>query len=158
MRTLSLTLLTLLLSASVVAAEQPHRVWLKYLAGSWKYDNGRGGGGEFEWKLVAGGNALIGTGKASNGIEDAWAFGWDARELSIVSDWFTAADQHARVSYRIVDDQTISGPAVVTEASGITKATVTVKRVSDNEYTVHWTNMTVNGTKADDLKLVVARK
>jgi hypothetical protein len=158
MKTVCMAGVAVCLCASAAIAEQPHRTWLKYLSGSWVYDGGGAGGGAIDWNLVAGGNALIGTGKNDKGIEDAWAYGWDVNAQAIVSQWFTADDRQAQVSYKIVDDKTIRGPAVVTEASGITKGTVTVRKVSDNEYTVHWTDMTVNGSKVEDVKLVVKRK
>jgi hypothetical protein len=61
-------------------------------------------------------------------------------------------------SYKIVDETTLSGPVILHSENGTTKAVVTLKKTADNRFTVHWSNVMVDGENADDWNLVVERK
>ena len=154
MKTISLAIVVVMLTANPAEAEHHHKDWIKYFAGAWKIHEP---GGTLDWKLVADGDATIGTGESANGQDkSAWIAGWDATEKTMIHEWFGTA--HGRVCYRIANDKTLCGPGEIHAENEITKGTVEITKKSDRMFTVHWTNVTVNGEKSDDIHLVVERR
>ena len=155
MKHLALAIIFALTAVSSASAEHHHIPWIKYFEGTWK-----GSGGETtEWqiKLVAKDTCGIGTMKDGEGEESAWIVAWDAAEKRLIHEWFTEKGDHGCVSYTIIDAKTLRGPVVLTTADGETKATVTVKKSGDKRFTVHWTDVTLNGKKTDNLDIVMEK-
>ena len=157
MKQYSLAMVMVLLSAACANAQDAHKEWAKFFAGTWEI-SGADGVAEMNMKLAAKGTALIGTTKNDKGGEAAWIFGWNGNSKRMIHGWFGDEGEAGHVSYEIMDKDTLRGPGVSRSAEGDMKGMVTVKRTSDNRYTVQWTEVTLNGAKADDLNLVVERK
>ena len=156
MKHLTLAIIVVLTAVSSVNAEHHHLPWMKYFAGTWK-SSGGGPGAEWQIELVAKDACGIGKMKDADGEESAWIIGWDAAKECLIHEWFTDKGSHGCVSYKIVDENTLRGPLVVTASDGETKAIVTVKKLTDNRFTVHWTRVTTNGQEADDINIVVEK-
>ena len=157
MKQYSLAIVVVLLFAACANAQEAHKVWAKFFAGTWEISGGDGVA-EMNMKLAAKGSALIGTTKDDKGREAAWIFGWDNGKQQMIHGWFGEDGEIGGVSYKIEDKDTLRGPGVSRSSQGEMKGTVTVRRTGDNRYTVQWTDVTLDGAKADDLNLVVERK
>lgn len=157
MRTFLAAFALVLFSTTTVSADNHHKEWMKYLSGSWEWVGEDDEGGKLQWKVAARGNALIGTSKNKNGEESAWIHGWDGTDETLIVSWFGEAGVHGQVAYKIVDATMLSGPASLHDDRGTTKAIVTIKKSSDDRFTVRWSEVTVNGEEAEDLNLVVER-
>ena len=84
--------------------------------------------------------------------------GWDGAEKRVVHEWFGDDGEHGRVTYEILNENSLRGPGVASSSEGIMKGTVTLKKSGEKRYTVQWTEVTLNGQKSDDLNLVVEKK
>ncbi len=157
MKQFSLTLVVVLMFATCANAQEAHKTWAKFFAGTWEI-SGAEGVAEMNMKLVAKGAALIGTTKDNEGREAAWIFGWDGVQQRMIHGWCGDNGEVGLVSYEIKDENTLTGRGAVRSAEGEMKGTVTVKRTAENRYTVDWTDVTVDGAKSDNLNLVVERK
>jgi hypothetical protein len=157
MKQRSLAIVVVLVFAASANAQEAHKEWAKFFAGTWEI-SGVDGVAEMNMKLAAKGSALIGTTKNDQGREAAWIFGWDNDKKRMIHGWFGEDGEVGVVSYNIVEKDTLRGPGVVRTSEGEMKGKVTVQRTGDNRYTVQWTDVTRDGAKADDLNLVVERK
>jgi hypothetical protein len=155
MKRLCLTVVVALMLGGTANAEHHHKAWNKFFAGSWELQL-QELGGQMDLKLVGDGVAVIGTGKSDSGEVGAWIMGWDPAEKLIVHQWF--GTDHGRVLYKSVDDKTLRGPGEIHGSDKVTKGTVTITKKNEDSYTVHWTDVTVDGQKADDIRLTVRRK
>jgi hypothetical protein len=157
MKQYSLSIVVVLLSAACANAQEAHKAWAKFFAGTWEISGGNGVA-EMNMQLAAKESALIGTTKDDQGRESAWIFGWDNGKQRMIHGWFGEDGDIGGVSYKIEDNDTLRGPGVSRSSQGEMKGTVTVRRTGNNRYTVQWTDVTLDGAKADDLNLVVERK
>ena len=136
-------------------ADHHQKAWIKYFAGSWKLQET--GGEEIDFKLVADGNATIGTGESPDGqLKSAWITGWNPTENRMIHEWFGV--DHGRISYEVVDANTLRGPGAIHSSNRVIKGMVTITKKNDKMYTVHWTDVTVNGKKSDDIHVAAERK
>jgi hypothetical protein len=149
----TITAIVFVLCATAANADS-HKDWIKYFAGSWELKLG----GKFDLKLVADGNAAIGTLKSANSEdESAFIIGWDPSEERIIHEWFGEAT-HGRVAYEIVDDKTLRGPGVFHRSTEKATMTVTITKENEDMYTADWTDVIVNGQKADGPHFELQRK
>ncbi len=149
----SLAVAVAMLSAAAAKADH-HKEWLKYLSGSWKVQES---GDELDFKLVADGNAAIGTGRSSDQGETAWIMGWNPTKKCFIHEWFGAVI-HGRVSYNKIDAKTLRGAGAFHLPENVVKGTVTITKKSDNEYIVSWTDMTAGDEKMDDFRITVKKR
>lgn len=113
--------------------------------------------GHMDLKLVADGNAAIGTGRSADGqLKSAWIIGWDPAEKRMIHEWF--GDTHGRANYEIVDDKALRGPGTIHGKDSVTKGTVTLTRKSDKIYVVRWSEATVNGENSDEVQVTVEKE
>ena len=151
---LSLSLVVLTGFAARANADQDYKAWNKYFAGSWHLQES---GDQMELKCVGDGVVAVGTGTSATGEEvGGWIMGWDPADKVVVHEWF--GNDHGFARYKIIDENTLRGPGEIHGSDKVTKGTVTLTRKSADTYTVHWTDVTANGKKADDLRVTVKRK
>jgi hypothetical protein len=153
MKKISIAFVFSLLVAGTISADHHYTDWNEYFAGSWELEDGSH---VQDFKLAAGGHALVGTGKSATGEEFVWVMGWDPAEKTVIHEWF--GKDHGRITYQIVDDKVLRGTGVISSATELVKANVTLTKKDDKEYTVKWTDVTMNGKKVDDIVAVVKKK
>ena len=112
---------------------------------------------KLDLRLAAKGTSVIGTGKDEKGRESAWILGWDGVANRAIHAWFGDEGEHGHAIYEMVDDDDASRARSFPRLRRRMKGTVTLKRTSDDRYTVQWTEVTVDEKEADDLNLVVER-
>ncbi len=156
MKKFSIAALVVFVASSSAFADHHHKTWAKFFAGKWVVVGG-GTKGEMDLRLAAKGTSVIGTGKDEEGRESAWILGWDGAANRAIHAWFGDEGEHGHAIYEFVDDNTLRGPGVSRNSDGVMKGTVTLKRTSNDRYTVQWTAVTVDDKEANDLNLVVER-
>ena len=155
MKPFALSIAVVALFTAAANADQQYKVWNEFFAGTWQLES-EGGRAEQDLKLVADGEALIGTSKSDSGKTLAWIQGWYPAKKQIVHQWFGA--NHGRALYKVIDDKTLRGRGEIHDSDTITKGTVTITKNGEDSFTVHWTELTANGEKVKDIRVEATRK
>ena len=139
--------------------EEPHKQWIKFLAGTWDVKTPEGQEYETRIESVCDGHALLSQVTFPDGVQSVKVVGWHADSAELVETWYLSSGLQLVNRFHKFGERQIVGKTSLANAQGQTgKGEITWEMVSQDELKTTYRGTVPGQDKAVDLVWTAKRK